>query len=277
MSKVLWANNAGTTLAFSISNVDTTATLASGTGAKFPSPTGGDYFTMTFSDSGFTIWEIVNVFSRTGDVITFTRAQEGTAALAWTAGDPAQNLLTAASLATLLVSAVGGVLTGFLPNPGMAAGAAAANVGSLGGILTGFLPAPGIAINAFLPGTPTTSNSLSLTDSSSAIATTNFANPNGSNIADPNGFKILPGGYIEQWFVAGVPAGGGTQTTFVRYPITFPTQCVDVQISFNGNTPPGPENPGSMSINTLDRFSCAVTTNYPLTVTFGIRILCRGY
>ena len=41
--------------------------------------------------------------------------------------------------------AVGGVLTGTLPNPGMASGAAAANVGALGGSLTGTLPNPGIA------------------------------------------------------------------------------------------------------------------------------------
>lgn len=40
---------------------------------------------------------------------------------------------------------VGGVLTGTLPNPGMAPGAAAANVGTLSGSLTGTLPNPGIA------------------------------------------------------------------------------------------------------------------------------------
>lgn len=37
---------------------------------------------------------------------------------------------------------LGGVLTGTLPNPGMAPGAAAANVGSLGGALSGTLPNP---------------------------------------------------------------------------------------------------------------------------------------
>jgi hypothetical protein len=41
--------------------------------------------------------------------------------------------------------ALGGVLTGTLPNPGMAAGAASANVGALGGALTGTLPNPGMA------------------------------------------------------------------------------------------------------------------------------------
>lgn len=40
---------------------------------------------------------------------------------------------------------VGGVLTGTLPNPGMASGAAATNIGALGGSLTGTLPNPAIA------------------------------------------------------------------------------------------------------------------------------------
>jgi len=51
------------------------------------------------------------------------------------------------------LNAVGGVLTGTLPNPGMASGAAAANVGILGGSLTGNLPNPAIANTAVTPGT----------------------------------------------------------------------------------------------------------------------------
>ena len=47
-----------------------------------------------------------------------------------------------------MIGTLGGVLTGSLPNPGMAAGAAAANVGSLGGVLTGTLPNPGMAFGA---------------------------------------------------------------------------------------------------------------------------------
>lgn len=48
--------------------------------------------------------------------------------------------------------AVGGVLTGTLPNPGLAGGAAAANIGGLGGSLTGTLPNPSIANTPVTPG-----------------------------------------------------------------------------------------------------------------------------
>ena len=51
-------------------------------------------------------------------------------------------------LGPTMIGTLGGVLTGTLPNPGMAAGAAAANVGGLGGILTGTLPSPGMAAGA---------------------------------------------------------------------------------------------------------------------------------
>jgi hypothetical protein len=51
------------------------------------------------------------------------------------------------------LQAVGGVLSGTLPNPGMAVGAAAANVGALGGSLVGTLPNPTIANSGVTPGT----------------------------------------------------------------------------------------------------------------------------
>lgn len=51
-------------------------------------------------------------------------------------------------VASANVGALGGVLTGTLPAPGMAHGAAAGNIGALGGVLTGTLPAPGLAHGA---------------------------------------------------------------------------------------------------------------------------------
>ena len=99
---VLFANNATTTLAGAITNVATTANLASGTGALFPSPGAGQYYVMTFTDqtTGL-INEIVWVTNVTGDVITMTRAQEGTTAKAWNAGDFAANLWTAGQAALI--------------------------------------------------------------------------------------------------------------------------------------------------------------------------------
>lgn len=98
MSQVLFANNAKTTLAGAITNVSTSAALASGSGVLFPSPTTGQYFCMTFNDNatGF-IYEIVHVTAVVGDTITMVRGQEGTTAQAWLAGDIAGNFWTAGS------------------------------------------------------------------------------------------------------------------------------------------------------------------------------------
>ncbi len=60
-------------------------------------------------------------------------------------------------------TALGGVLTGTLPDPGMAAGAAATNVGALAGDLTGSLPDPTVAKiqgNPVLAGAPATNDAL---------------------------------------------------------------------------------------------------------------------
>ena len=97
---ILWANNANTTIAASISNVQTTVNLTPGAGALFPSPGAGQYFCATFTDAATgLLTEIVHVTNVTGDVCTIVRAQEGTTALAWTAGDLFANLVTAGTLA----------------------------------------------------------------------------------------------------------------------------------------------------------------------------------
>lgn len=95
---ILYANNAVTTLAGTVSSGATTCTVATGTGALFPSPSGSDYFLMTFSDAATnSVREIVKVTARSTDVMTIVRAQEGTSAAAWAIGDNAQNLWTAGS------------------------------------------------------------------------------------------------------------------------------------------------------------------------------------
>jgi hypothetical protein len=94
-----WSNNASTTIAGSITPASTTINLAAGTGAEFPSPTGGNYFVATLYDQATkTQYEIVHVTARSGDVVTVTRAQEGTTAQNWNAGDIFANLVTAGTL-----------------------------------------------------------------------------------------------------------------------------------------------------------------------------------
>jgi hypothetical protein len=106
---ILWANNASSTLAGPILAGATSANLAAGTGALFPSPAGGQYYVMTFTDAATgLIREITHVTARTGDAVTLVRAQEGTASVNWAAGDFAENLVTAGQMASLAAFPIGG-------------------------------------------------------------------------------------------------------------------------------------------------------------------------
>ena len=82
----LFANNATSTLASGISDTALSLTVASGHGARFPNPTGGDYFLATLEKSNGTR-EIVKVTARATDTLTIERAQEGTTAAAFSTGD----------------------------------------------------------------------------------------------------------------------------------------------------------------------------------------------
>jgi hypothetical protein len=102
MSGLVFSNFAETTLAGSLNTVATSIPLASGGGALFPPlSTAGQYFIGVLIDAlTRTKFEIVKVTARTGDTVTVTRAQEGTSAQTWSAGDLFKNLVTAGGLAT---------------------------------------------------------------------------------------------------------------------------------------------------------------------------------
>ena len=101
---LLAANNAQTVLAAGISASATSMTVNSGTGALFPAPSAGvSFFKLTLIDAATgQLTEIVHVTARTGDVMTIERAQEGTAARAWSANDIAANMMTAGTLSYIL-------------------------------------------------------------------------------------------------------------------------------------------------------------------------------
>ena len=86
MSFLKVKNRAFSTLASGVDDITTSWTLATGEGAKFP--TTGD-FHITCED------EIVKCTSRSTDVLTVVRAQEGTAAAAHTAGKAVELRVTA--------------------------------------------------------------------------------------------------------------------------------------------------------------------------------------
>lgn len=73
-------NNASTTIPATVSSTATSLTVATGTGSEFPTLGAGDYFYATIQDVN-NHFEIVKVTARTDDIMTITRAQEGTLAI----------------------------------------------------------------------------------------------------------------------------------------------------------------------------------------------------
>ncbi len=94
---VKFSNNGHSTLAASLASNATSITVASGHGARFPSLSSGEYFYATLIDASNNL-EIVKVTARSSDVLTATRAQEGTTARAYAIGDRIELRVTAQGL-----------------------------------------------------------------------------------------------------------------------------------------------------------------------------------
>lgn len=80
------ANNAFGTLSAGITTSDTTITLDSGEGTRFPSLSSGEYFFATVVDTSNNL-EIVKVTARSSDSMTVTRGEDNTTARAFSIGD----------------------------------------------------------------------------------------------------------------------------------------------------------------------------------------------
>lgn len=88
MANLLFNNNAAGTLSAGITNAATSITLGAGQGARFPLPVPPQVFYVTLTDAATqTLIEIVKVTAVSGDIFSITRAQDGTSALSWVAGD----------------------------------------------------------------------------------------------------------------------------------------------------------------------------------------------
>ena len=94
---IVFKNNAKTTLASSLSNSATSATVADG--AVFPSLSAGEHFLITFDDGSNN--EICKCTARSGNTLTIVRAQESTTARAFSSGDAAEGRVTAGVLETI--------------------------------------------------------------------------------------------------------------------------------------------------------------------------------
>ena len=81
---MLFANNASTYLAYGITSTALSLIVYTGEGSQFPSPTTGQYFYVTLTNSDG-LFEIVKCTDRSGDQLVIERAQDGTYARAWDA------------------------------------------------------------------------------------------------------------------------------------------------------------------------------------------------
>jgi hypothetical protein len=114
----LFANNATSTLASGITNVATSLSVQAGHGAKFPSPTNGDFFLATIVQ-GSTI-EIVKCTARSGDVLTVVRGQEGTTGFAFSAAARVDLRVTKATLEAFSQGLQSPFANNLIVNPRMA-------------------------------------------------------------------------------------------------------------------------------------------------------------
>jgi hypothetical protein len=99
------SNNAFGTLSASINTTDTTVTLDSGQGARFPALGASDHFYGTIVDTSNNI-EIVKVTARSTDSMTVTRAQDNTTARSFAIGDRFELRPTAALFEDIYTEAV---------------------------------------------------------------------------------------------------------------------------------------------------------------------------
>lgn len=103
MSTPLFANNAKSPLASSVSATPATGSisliLTPGDGALFPNPGVDEFFAVTITNSSGQR-EIFHCTARSTDTLTVNRAQEGTSALAFNAGDVVSHRFTAATVVT---------------------------------------------------------------------------------------------------------------------------------------------------------------------------------
>lgn len=113
MANLKFTNFAATTLASGILSGASSLTVSAGTGALFPSLSGSEYFYITLVDAATgTVKEIAKCTARSTDTFTITRAQEGTVASAFLAGDKVELRVTAASLNTLATTETDNTFTG---------------------------------------------------------------------------------------------------------------------------------------------------------------------
>jgi hypothetical protein len=167
---VLFTNNATTTLGSSLLVGATSLTVSSGTGALFPTTTSGFFYAALVNSSNQI--EFVKVTARTADTFTIVRAQNGSTARPYAAGDKVELRLIAAALENFVQLDGAQTVTGAKTFSGAVT---LSGGGAISGTYTGGPTFSGALTFSGAPtfsGTPVFSNSISLTGGS--LNTTNF-------------------------------------------------------------------------------------------------------
>lgn len=100
MARQKFSNNGSSKLAGSLTTIATSLSVTATEGAEFPTLGAGDWFQATLVKlvGGLPVVEVVRVTARTGDNMTILRAQEGTLATTFSAGDVIELRPTAGGL-----------------------------------------------------------------------------------------------------------------------------------------------------------------------------------
>lgn len=106
---VLYTNKATSTLLSAITSADTTITVASGHGSRFPAPSNGNYFFVTVEDFSTGATEVMKVTARLGDSMTVERGFDFTTAAAFNAGVTVELRVSAAMLDAIKRDAISDV------------------------------------------------------------------------------------------------------------------------------------------------------------------------
>lgn len=186
---IKFSNNATTTLASSILSTDTSITVAGSFGSLFPAAGGSNYFYATIVNSSNDI-EVVKVTSRSGDVMTVLRGQDGTTALNWIGGDKFELRVNAKALSDIAsgsgITELNGVTVGLDdPQDAEFLNVVASSL-SISGIATGVTPSAGdsssnLATTAFVQGAGLPTGIIVLWSGSSAAIPAGWNLCNGSN------------------------------------------------------------------------------------------------
>lgn len=179
-----------------------------------------------------TVFAGAGTWSRTGPVTTSGSLSAATPQATADAGAAgATGFASDAGHVHPLGGVVGGVLSGTLPDPGLAAGAAAANVGTLGGALSGTLPDPGIAAGA-ATGAALGADVATLLGAQSLL---NKTFDNTSNVPVKIYENTVVGTTTNGWTVA-VPAGYRALRVTIQGRSAAAAAADQVNVEFNGDS-----------------------------------------